>query len=595
MIVPMSKITILCLDEYRDETLKELRRLGVIHLDHVQSPQGTELDAARERFSKAQLAIESLPSNETLAQQNLEQTAVETVEVILQLLEERKQHSEELAALQLEHRRIEPLGDFDPKQLARLSEAGITLKLYSASAKDIVDIPDNLTMLELHRDKSNVYFAIAGTGEFEIDACEIALPEVGISELQSKIDGNKNELLSIEKRLSELAVASPEIARLMELEDENVLFAEARSGMGADGQIAYLCGYCPEKDVARLRTSAEKNGWGLVADTPAEDDAVPTLIHTPVWVRPMQSLYAMFGIAPGYDEVDISPIFLIAFSLFYGMLVGDAGYGLIFLTAVIIARFKFPKMPRPLFALLLITNIATIIWGVITGTYFGAGPESSFLKINWLDSGNTDNLMLLCFLLGAIHLTIAHGWRAWLLRNSTKALAQLGWILTTWGMFFVAYAMILGHAFPMSMGVVLCVGVIAVAVFMTPLKQIKKEWIGHAMLTLDVISNFVDIVSYVRLFAVGAATLAVAAAFNDMALGWLAGDGTWVSKIVPGLLAAVVLIFGHTLNMGMALLGVMVHGIRLNTLEFSQHIDLTWKGFSYNPFASKANRNSEAQ
>jgi V/A-type H+-transporting ATPase subunit I len=137
---------------------------------------------------------------------------------------------------------------------------------------------------------------------------------------------------------------------------------------------------------------------------------------------------------------------------------------------------------------------------------------------------------------------------------------------------------------------VLGAGVVAIALFMTPPSKLKTQWFDHFMLPLTVINNFVDIVSYLRLFAVGAATLAVASAFNGMAAG---AAGGFMGRIVGGLAAALILLFGHTLNMAMAVLGVMVHGLRLNTLEFSQHVGITWKGFPYSPFRRQAEGEAE--
>jgi V/A-type H+-transporting ATPase subunit I len=320
----------------------------------------------------------------------------------------------------------------------------------------------------------------------------------------------------------------------------------------------------------------------LLVDEPSDPDKVPTLIRRPAWVRPVKAVFDMIGIMPGYDEIDVSSAFLVFFSIFYGMLVGDAGYGLIFAILTVAARMKFKNMPKPVFSLLMITSFCTIGWGVLTGTYFGIAELPAPLrqvKIDWLSKD--ENIMALCFLIGAIHLTLAHGWKALAIGKRLLALAEIGWILVTWGMFFVARLMVLGRDMPAFAAPVLGVGVAAIVLFMTPVPKLKNEWFNHVMLPLDIISDFVDVVSYVRLFAVGMATLAVASAFNDMAIG----DG--INSIVGGLGAAVVLFIGHTLNIVMAIMGVLVHGLRLNALEFSQHMGITWKGFPYQPFARR--------
>jgi len=199
------------------------------------------------------------------------------------------------------------------------------------------------------------------------------------------------------------------------------------------------------------------------------------------------------------------------------------------------------------------------------------------VRVSWLTG--QDHLILLSFLIGAVHLTVAHGWNVLRFFPSSRAFAQLGWILTTWTMFFLARQMVLGAAFPHVMLYALVVGIVLIVLFMTPPRALKSEWFNHVMLPLSLVGNFVDLVSYVRLFAVGAATFAIAQAFNQMAVGG------GVSNVVAGAVAALVLFFGHTLNILLATMGVLVHGVRLNMLEFASHLGMEWTGRPYRPFA----------
>jgi len=156
----------------------------------------------------------------------------------------------------------------------------------------------------------------------------------------------------------------------------------------------------------------------------------------------------------------------------------------------------------------------------------------------------------------------------------------VGWILMTWTMFFAATFFVCGDPFPMPLGMIMGgTGLALIVLFMTPVNRLKNEFIHHAMLPLTVISNFVDVVSYVRLFAVGMASVQVAQSFNTMSLQMAAGR-VWAAPIV-----ALILVGGHGLNILLSALSVLVHGIRLNTLEFSSHIGLQWAGLKYRPFS----------
>jgi len=233
--------------------------------------------------------------------------------------------------------------------------------------------------------------------------------------------------------------------------------------------------------------------------------------------------------------------------------------------------------------LMSVLSVATILWGVITGNYFGMASLPAPLKgvtVNWLLEQR--NLMKLCFLIGAVHLTIAHAWNAAVLYPRSAAFAQIGWVCLTWTMYFAAGAMVLQEPFPSWVFALFGGGLLLVALFITPPRKLKAEWINHAMLPLNVVSNFVDVISYIRLFAVGMATVSVAQSFNNMALS--AG----FNNVLTGSVAALILVVGHGLNILLGGLAILVHGVRLNTLEFSLHKNMQWSGFPYQPFERRS-------
>jgi V/A-type H+-transporting ATPase subunit I len=154
----------------------------------------------------------------------------------------------------------------------------------------------------------------------------------------------------------------------------------------------------------------------------------------------------------------------------------------------------------------------------------------------------------------------------------------LGWIGSTWTMFYMARNLVLDQPLPGWIGGLFLASVALIILFMTAPRDFKHEWFNHVMLPLNLVSNFVDLVSYIRLFAVGTAGYAVASSFNTMILGG------GVDGFFAGLLAALLLFIGHTLNILLCVMGVLVHGVRLNTLEFSSHIGMAWTGQPYRPF-----------
>ena len=580
MIVPMKRLTVVCLTADRDRMLEILRDLGVVHLTYIQTPESEDLEKARNYLTYVQRALEVLPKHAQAKPSG--KNAEEVVKAIWNLLHQRKEIEEQLEILKFEQARIEPFGNFDPRTVEQLAARGIKVRLYHASPKQQVVAPEGTTLLILSSGRNGTFYALIGKEDYQVDALEVRLPEEPLSEVQRRIRDLEKSLQDNGNQLKSFGGDYPIVSRIVTQAEDKVNYLEARAGMGAADRVTYLRGFCPAEAVDAVRKAATEQGMGIIVEDPQPGDPVPTYIKNPAWVRPIKMVLDFIGVLPGYHEVDISPLFLIFFSLFFAMIVGDGGYGLIFLVLTLVGRKFMQRISPVMFPLMMILSVCTVIWGFLSGNFFGIlslpAPLARFRE-NWLTEQS--NVMLFCFLLGAIHLTIAHVWNIIRGYNSLTALAQVGWIASTWTMFFLARNMVLGYPFPAIMLTVFAVGVVLIVLFMTPLRNLKAEWFNHAMLPLNVVSNFVDVVSYVRLYAVGAASFAMAAAFNEMALGF--GFGGFVS----GLIAALILFLGHALNIILAIMGVLVHGVRLNTLEFSGHLGLQWSGIKYHPFVRK--------
>ncbi|NCC52868.1 MAG: hypothetical protein EOM20_16870 [Spartobacteria bacterium] len=579
----MKKLTVLCMDADRDAALEELRALGVVHLDHIQAPEGSEVDEARNAITTTQRVLERLVGETDKDASGL--SPAEIVQKVSADIEEHKNLSAHVDALNLERIRIEPFGNFDPASIEKLAAEGIFVKLFRIGAKDTLTIPDNAACELLRQTKEARFYMVVSTEDVELDAPSFRLPAQSLKAINEEIGRGKTRLAEIDKELADMARDHAAVAEFLKAEQDRLTYAEARAGMGVQAVIAYLRGYCPVSDVEAIRKAATKHGWGLVIDEPAGDDQVPTKITNPRWIEPIKSIFDITGIIPGYNEMDISPSFLIFLSIFFAMLVGDAGYGVVFILLTRWARKKMPKAPAYPFTFLYIMSWATVVWGILTGTYFGIEAWKRDALVPWLNDDN--NMMLLCFLIGAVHLTVAHLWSAFRMINRPQALAQLGWVCMTWTMFFVAQIFVLGKDISMKPVMILAgVGAVLIILFMTPPKKLKEEWFNHAMLPLSIISNFTDVVSYLRLFAVGTASYAVASAFNTML-------APMFGHVLSTFVGALFLFLGHALNIALCGLGILVHGVRLNTLEFSSHIGLQWTGHEYEPFARKSKQLEE--
>jgi len=410
--------------------------------------------------------------------------------------------------------------------------------------------------------------------------------------LTEKLATYQKELAAAEKILGELAKEKQQLDSFIRQLVKRRKFWEVFYGMNDQGKFALLQGYCPVPEVERLVSFVKQQGFGYLIEQPDNQEETPTYIKNPRWISIVNPVFRLMNTLPGYQEFDISLVFLAFFSVFFAMLIGDAGYGFIFLGITCLAKLKLKKMPGQLVALLCLLSITTIIWGTITGTWFGCEqigkiPFLNQLVIREIDSfidSNQDFMIYFCFLIGIIQLSIAHLMRFFRLINSLRALSQLGWLGIMWGLFFLASALIVNKPFPPFAGYLFVGGIVLALLFTNPQKNIFKGILSSlADLPLTVISSFSDIVSYLRLFAVGYASVTIASSFNGMAAS--VGFG----HILSGFIAAAILFMGHALNITLGLMAVIVHGIRLNMLEFAGHLNMQWSGKKYQPFTESEN------
>lgn len=611
MIVPMLRLNLLCPAGDKDIALAVMGQLGVVHLTPVSQADATQAraplkgsgtgsgrgavgqDAISAALTRVEGVLEQLPASPGTGVTRGTPTAL--LEKAVSLFERCRRLNDRLAALAQEHEMLAPLGQFDVETLQELRSAGLHLTLYFVPKKTPLPceaVERDATWQEVARMPEGSWQVLVGLAPPpELALTPVPWPQRSLKEVdrqqlatQRQLDHVYDELMTISTQRAALVAYADDLRAALRWTDA----AEGMALLDAGTPLAQLQGYVPEDVAETVHTAAASQGWAALLSQPdvTPDSQPPTLLRYPKWLAPIQTVFEAMAILPGYKEADIGGVFLVFLSLFFAMLVGDAGYGLLFLGLSFLGRWKIKALPGRAFTLLTIMSVATIVWGTLTGTWFGAVRLPAVLegvRIDWLTGeGSDDNLMLLCFTIGAIQLSIAHLWNILRLWPSLQCFAQMGWLGVTWGMYYAARFMVLLEPFPTTMLYVLGISILLIVLFMTPVARLKDLWFQHVMLPLNLISNFVDVVSYVRLFAVGAASLAMAQAVNDMALG--AG----VSGIFSGLLAAGILFVGHAGNILLASMGVLVHGVRLNTLEFANHMELTWAGRPYAPFTEKA-------
>jgi len=513
MIAKMKKITLLISDKHIDSALGNLRGLGLMHIKHMREPAADVISTHENKLGLLNRAIHLLGDSK-IQSKDLDKHHISfyVKEVIIL---NRKKHELEKGFREFQDKEVwfKEWGDISSHSLAELRGAGVFVKLYIGAKKDLKNLPKDRLVYCVGRNRGEVYLAAFFNSEEEsLDLEEIEVPSENLHSLQRKIVVARKELEEVNK---EIAKASTYKERFIEHREEIIKrleFYQVRFGMVHEEEICCLQGFCPQESVPEITKAAKKQGWAIVSEEPVDEDEVPTLIRNPRWVEIVKPIFNFMGTIPGYKEYDISFWFLIFFSIFFAMLVGDAGYGLLFLAITFFAQRKFKKAQQNIFFLFYLLSGATVIWGALTGTWFGFEeiaqlPFLNSLVINKINSfvgSNQIFMIYLCFFIGAIHLTIAHGIRAFRFINSRLALSQLGWICIIWSMFFVAGKLVLNKEVPAITLTLFVLGAGLVILFSYPKKNIfKGTLLSLADLPLKVISSFSEVVSYLRLFAVG--------------------------------------------------------------------------------------------
>lgn len=606
MIVPMKKVSVIVETFNKGDMLMSLRKSGVIHIftDNVRSHKGEELQKDGDNIGLIKTVIEESAQKKmaTPTQKKLSESEFHDLQLsMLEHYSRVKALNESIVRDNLTIDQIKGWGDFDPSKLKSLRHDGIDLSFYLVGKKELLTIPEDIKFIKLDPVDKQTAIAVVGKKlDPSFPASEFELPEIGLVQLKDRVEQNRVKVEEINNFFKSNLCYVDAYQSALDRVDMDIQFEKISSQMNNGDTLSYVTGYIPVTKFEKFEKTAKKNCWGYLAEDPEEDDEPPTLVKYKKGVGIIKPLFDILGTVPGYREGDISEWFLMFFTLFFAMIIGDAGYGLIFLLAGIGMQKKAKELTTAN-TLIYVLSIATIVWGSLTGTWFGSHAIIANTPLMYLvipsianypalfnvDAGQAqNNIMQFCFILGTIQLSLAQviNITRKVRKKDISLIADIGWLMAILSLYFVVLNLVIQK--PCDYGVVfpiIGVGFVMVVLFGSqkkgsPFSDGLKTGLGGFFTTfLDTISCFSNIMSYIRLFAVGLATLAIAQSFNAMAAPMLGGVTTIVGILI--------LIVGHGLNLAMGLLSVIVHGVRLNLLEFSGQVGMEWSGIEYEPFS----------
>ncbi|MDR1672437.1 MAG: hypothetical protein LBS09_03085 [Bacteroidales bacterium] len=596
----MKKYSFLIYHKAYDEFVESIRDAGVVHI--VEKQKGIPEDAVDLR---RQLHAVGVLKNTLHALQKRaagvtseSEERISAEEVAAQY-EQLKTAQDSLVATQQKLRkeieRIAVWGDFDGTLADKIKATGHELRFYSCRARDFkAGWRDDFNAIEIAAQGSMLWFVAVCPADMQNEpAAERAhLPAQSLSQLRRALQETQAEAQHVERQLNRLATAH--VASLQEaLRQANAsidlskvrLHAETKAG----DKLILLEGWVPlTKEPELLLTLERQQAWFEGKMPEKDDNSVPVLLRNNRFARLFEPIGELYDL-PNYRELDLTPFFAPFFLLFFGLCLGDAGYGLLLLIAALALRRKMKPSMRPLLMLTACLGAATMVLGVVSGTFFGIPlPDmqwqwlASFKKI-MLDS---DRLFNLSLIIGGVQIVFA------MVVKAVGRVRRYGWkySLETWGwllMILSAGGLVLMHKQWMpspDMARYLCyiaVGAATICIFLlntpgrNPLVNVGTGlWNSYNMAT----GLLGDLLSYIRLFALGISGSVMGLVFNRLAVS-ISGDIPVVSWIVMLL----ILLIGHSLNIFMSGLGALVHPMRLTFVEFYKNAGFEGGGKKYKP------------
>ncbi len=635
MIVPMKKVSLVIRENKKNETLKKLRKLGIVHVE-ITEGSGERLTFLREQIALLESAIFTIGKNKNVEQKDVDTAQALSVATKIQALDtEKKQCGAELITLNSELDRLKSWGDIDPSSINDLESKGYEVSFYEVPKREYELLTESIRTVRIDETKSTVRFMLLKFNKEELDQAasslnvyRFALPQLSTSEMKQRLLELSTRIEEIDETISANACYVKSIKKAVGATQKEIEFETYATGMVDENlsteseaplSVSYFTGYIEAENLDRLKQTAKSNSWGLLVEEPSVEDNVPTKLKNNKFVSLIYPLTDFLGTVPGYFEYDISGWFLAFILIFFGIIFGDGGYGL-FICAIaaipIIKSLVSKKKISPMFLLVGLFGLSTVLWGTLTCTWFGLSPEQlpawlKSLSIPVISNVYADkiwypfwsngtaglttaqNLQIFCFSLALVQLTVAHIKGVLRNKGSVKMLGDIGSILQLLGIYYLVLSLVVNSEV-FSFGLIIGgipVGTVAIALIGVGfvlsfvfsnyegsiIKSILSSLTNIVSVLLGVVNVFSDIVSYIRLWAVGLAGAAISATVNELA-------GPLLGNFMFMILAIILLVFGHGLNMILNILSVIVHGIRLNTLEFSSHLDMSWSGHKFKPF-----------
>ena len=610
MITKMMKYSFVLLSGEKEGFLEQLQELGIVDISRSVKPVDQDSHLMFARATKAKKTIETLEGINYSKDADYEAISKETVEIegdpvtfVEENLGKLAELNVALANAEKQMKLRAPWGAYDKKALEGIADLGYKIRYYSVDKNRFEEGWAELYPLQtVHEDGKKVWFVTVAPKdeEYTFPVQEMAAPEGTYAEAEQNAAHIKAEMIKCKAGLLNAKDYIPAIKEacnsdLVEL--DRYLAVEAGQG-AAEDHITVFTGFAPVEDDADLSSKFDEMEVLYIKENAVEEDNPPIKLKNGWFARQFESFTGMYGM-PVYSEFDPTAIVAPFYLLFFAMCLGDAGYGIVlFLFGLMLNRgwIKF-AMFDGLGTIISILGAGTMVVGTVLGTFFGMSMADAAWVPQWLKScmivgevevpgmGMFNIQMLLALGIGVFHICLAMVVKAigYTKRFGFRAnVSTWGWLLLIVGGIILAIlglgSFISPEAIKYAVIVIGTLSALGIYIFNTP-GQNPLLNIGSGLWdTYNMATGILgDVLSYIRLFALGLAGGMLGQAFNNLA-EMVRGDNivTWVPFVL-------ILLFGHVLNILMSSLGAFVHPLRLTFVEYFKNAGYEGKGAAYNP------------
>ena len=603
MISPMTKYSFILLSGQTEEFLSKIQDLGVIDITRSVKPVDEKSEALLSEADTVKKALAVLNSCDAEPEKGFRFDG-DPVEAALKAQADVEELKNELSSAKKELSARKPWGQFSTESIGRLEAQGLKIRFYSCQKKKFDPAWAEIQPLQVVSETDTTVFFVTVapvSEEYSFPIEPMAAPEGSVNEMELTIKDLETKLSERKKLLGNLKGCIGDLRQRYneKLGALDLYLAESATEMAADSHLAVVTGFAPTEDDKRLCDAFDALGIYYIHEPATKEDNPPIKLHNNWFAKNFEVLTGMYGM-PVYDEFDPTPVLGPFFMLFFAMCMGDAGYGIVLMLIALFMKLKMQGTSLgKMYRLIGFLGGMTFFVGLFLGTFFGmsileASWTPEWLKAlcvdGWFPDGKIAGFpvqMVLAVAIGVLHICLAMIIKT---VNYTKrfgfskTVSTWGWTtLIVGGIIVIALGMteILSEvAFKWVIIALAAVSSLAIFVFNTPGRNPLVN-IGSGLWdTYNMATGLLgDVLSYIRLYALGLAGGMLGNAFNIM--------GTMILDIpVPGVnwvFCIVVLIFGHVLNLAMACLGAFVHPLRLTFVEYFKNSGYEGAGAKYNP------------